>query len=80
MKQMSCLLVTSRVEPRVNDCNCEKLKAIELAIANYNARIRALKKQMKEGTANSWTFRQALARYQRGRDVLDVCLGLERIT
>jgi hypothetical protein len=64
---------------RVNDSNRERLKAIELAIANYNAMIRILKKQMQEGTANSWAFRQALARYQRWREDLDVQLGLERV-
>jgi hypothetical protein len=56
----------------------ERLKAIELAIAKYNAKIRILKKQMQEGTANSCTFRQALARYQQWREDLDVQLGLER--
>jgi hypothetical protein len=57
-----------------------KLKRLELAIANYNTMIRTLKKQMKQGMANSRATRQAIARYQRGRDALDVRLGLERIT
>jgi hypothetical protein len=61
-----------------NGPSSERLKAIELAIANYNAKIRILKKQMQEGTANSCTFRQALARYQQWREDLDVQLGLER--
>jgi hypothetical protein len=66
----------ARLRPtRVNDSNRERLKAIELAIANYNAMIRTLKKQMQEGTAN---FRQALAQYQEWREDLDVQLGLER--
>jgi hypothetical protein len=60
------------------DCNRERLKAIELAIANYNTMIRTLKKQMQEGTANSCAFRQALAQYQQWREDLDVKLGLER--
>jgi hypothetical protein len=57
-----------------------KLKRIEIAIAKYNATIRALKQRMKNGTANSLATRQAIARYQRSRDILDVRLGLERIT
>jgi outer membrane protein TolC len=63
----------------VNDSYRERLKAIELAIANYNAMIRTLKKQMQEGAANSWAFHQALVRYQRWREDLDVQLGLERV-
>jgi hypothetical protein len=57
-----------------------KLKRMELAIAKYNAMIRALKQQMKKRTADSLATRQAIARYQRSRDVLDLRLGLERIT
>jgi hypothetical protein len=57
-----------------------KLKRMEIAIANYNALIRALKRQTKNGTPDSLALRQAIAQYQRGRDVLELRLGLERIT
>jgi hypothetical protein len=79
MKHISSLLVTSRVERRIN-CNCERLKAIEFAIANYNAMICRLKKQMNEETANSRAIRAAIARYQELRADLELQLGLERIT
>jgi hypothetical protein len=79
MKHISSLLVTSRVERRIN-CNCERLKAIEFAIANYNAMICRLKKQMNEETANSRAIRAAIALYQELRADLELQLGLERIT
>jgi hypothetical protein len=56
-----------------------KLELLEIAIANYNAMIRTLKRQMENGAMDSITTRQAIARYQGGRDVLDATLGLERI-
>jgi hypothetical protein len=57
-----------------------KFKRLELAIANYNTMIHTLKNQMQgEAAANSLVTRQAIAQYQRGRAVLDVSLGLERI-
>jgi hypothetical protein len=57
-----------------------KLERLELAIANYNAMIRTLKQQMERAATDSLTTRKAIARYQRGRAVLDATLGLERIT
>jgi hypothetical protein len=53
-----------------------KLKRMELAIKNYNAMIRALKKQ---ATTNSVATRKAIVQYQQWRDEFDVQLGLERI-
>jgi hypothetical protein len=52
-----------------------KVRQMELAIENYNAMIRALKKQ---ATTNSVATRKAIAQYQQWRDGLDVQLGLER--
>jgi uncharacterized protein with von Willebrand factor type A (vWA) domain len=56
-----------------------KLKRMEFAIANYNATIRALKKQARNGSADSLVTRQTIARYQQARNDLDVKLGLEQI-
>jgi hypothetical protein len=56
-----------------------RLRQIDLAIASYNAMIRALKKQAKNGSADSLVTRRTIARYQRGRDVLYLRLGFERI-
>jgi hypothetical protein len=54
-----------------------RLKQMELAIATYNAVIRILKNQMKEGAADATG--QAIAQYQEWRDNLDVEIALERI-
>jgi hypothetical protein len=53
---------------------------MELAIANYNALIRALKLPTYEETASAQVTRQAINRYQQRRNNLDGQLGLERIT
>jgi hypothetical protein len=54
-----------------------KLEMIERAITNYNANIRALKKQM-QGTGDTSATRKAISLYQHFRNDLDVQLGLER--
>jgi hypothetical protein len=57
-----------------------KLKQMELAIANYNKMIRTLKNRMQRRTVDAGATRRTIARYQQGRDDLDVQLGLERTT
>jgi hypothetical protein len=57
-----------------------KLKQMQLAIANYNKMIRTLKNRMQRGTVDAGATRRTIARYQQGRDDLDVQLGLERTT
>jgi hypothetical protein len=57
-----------------------KLERMEFAIANYNAMIRSLKKQMQAGTVGAGAIRRTIARYQQGRHDPDAQLGLERIT
>jgi hypothetical protein len=57
----------------------KKLEWMELAIANYNAQIRALKRQMPRRRGDPSVTRKAIALYQQFRDDLDVQLGLERL-
>lgn len=54
------------------------LEEMELALANYDAMIRILEKQKKEGT-NPQATTEVIAQFQQWRDDLDVRIGLERM-
>ena len=55
-----------------------KLEEMEKALENYDAMIRILKKQMKEGT-NPQATPEVIAQLQQWRDDLDAQIGLKRI-
>lgn len=54
-----------------------QLEDMERALANYDAMIRILKKQMEEGT-NPGATPEVMAQFQQWRDRLEVRIGDER--
>ena len=60
-----------------NDNRTMKFEEMKLALANYDAMIRILKKQMEEGT-NPEATPEVIAQFQQWRDDLEVRIGVEQ--
>ena len=60
-----------------NNSRTMKFEEMERALANYDAMIGILKKQMEEGT-NPEATPEVIAQFQQWRDHLEVRIGVER--